>query len=192
MDLTAKKLFYVMCAGLIVGVLSAGYALYWANGQLEARANDINLLNIEKENLNKKIANAKNLEAKLDESQAIIEVANEVLPESKTQENIVGELIAIAAARNITLESINFNGSSTTNSPVTQADKVDGVAGVFSIGLTTSFATSYDNLLQLLRDLEGNKRRFEVTEIDITPNKDENGNVLSYSAQLTILTYVRP
>lgn len=194
MNLNAKNLFYFMCSFLVLGGIGVGYSLYWANAQLVARGDMINALNLEADDLDSQIINASRLTTQLSENEELRLIANEVLPRSKTQENIVAELLAIANSNGVALEGINFVGGNTNqaNSPVSQADKVDGVAGVYSIAVSTGFETTYEKLLTILEDLETNRRHFEVTDIDITPIKDESGNVSAYSTQLTVLTYVRP
>ncbi|MCA9349164.1 hypothetical protein KC878_03420 [Candidatus Saccharibacteria bacterium] len=189
----AKKFFYILIGLLVLGGIATGYGLAWANKQLADRAQKISLLNLQADELDKKIINAHKLQAELSSNQDLLTTASEVLPRTKNPENIVGELISIAAKLGIELESINFVGGSTSaNSPISQSDKVDDIPGVYSIGISTGFSTSYEKLLKLLEDLENNKRRFEITDIDITPIENDSGAIASYVTQLTILTYVRP
>jgi len=191
--MTPKKIFYSMCAGLVLTITGVGYSLYLANTQLKQRALDISQLNAEVDTLDTQIDNARTLKSELEDLQEVSRLTSEVLPAEKSQENIVGELVQIATNRNITLNSINFTGGAGGPAGgVTQSEKVDGIPGVFSLKVQTSFESSYSTILELLRDLENNKRRFEVTDISISPNQTETAGTPLFNASLDIVTYIKP
>ncbi len=191
--MTPKKLFLATSAGLVLGIGLIGYGLFWGDSVLNMRADEISQLKADQEDLDVRIENAKNLRDQLSEFDDISSLTKEVLPDTKTQENIVGELISIAANRGISLESINFVGGAgeSNNVELSQAEAVEGIPGVFSIQISTSLSTSYANILNILEDIEGNKRRFEVTDISISPTASEDG-ITNFSASLQIVTYIKP
>lgn len=183
-----------MCSLLLLGVGISGYAMYWANGQLATRSQGIASLEAKVSETEGKIVNASSLKSELESNQSLREVAAGVLPDSKSQENIVGELISIADERGITLDGISFSGGNAgrvTSYDQTQTQKVDGIPGVLSIAIDTTVKSTYSNILSLLEDIENNRRRFEVVNINITPNSAE-GVVLDYTAELDIITYIKP
>lgn len=188
LSMSTKKSFYLLLVCLVLVLGGIGYTLYWANSQLESRSEVIQQKRAESDDLENKIANASTLKEELETVSDIIDATNGILPDTKSQENIVGELVQIANNRGLQLNSISFRGSSDTENPETsQTEKVDGVSGVFSIPIQTSIETNYENVLQFLEDLENNKRQFEVTDLSISPK--ENGD---FAASLSIVTYVKP
>lgn len=187
-----KKFFYSLCAGLGLSVVVILYGIYWANGQLGSRSETLTQMSSELADLDERIQNAKQLESELEDLTETSQLVLEVLPDSKSQENIVGELISIASGRGIELENITFGGNAGSTTPETsQTERVEGLAGVYSIEVKSSFTTTYENLLTFLEDLETNKRRLEVIEIGISPKDTPSGPAL-FSASLTILTYLKP
>lgn len=193
MKLSSKQAFYGFCAGILVVLAGTGFTMYWAKNQLEARRLQINEKRVESQELDDKTARAKTLREQLNELSDIVSVSAEVLPDAKSQENIVGELLSLAANRGISLETIAFDGGSATgssNPETSQATQVVGMTGVFSLGVQTSVETDYENILQFLEDIENNKRQFEVTNISIAPSATEGSSL--FSAQLTLVTYIQP
>lgn len=187
---TSKQAFFGLCAGIVLSLAGTVFILYWANSQLEIRKDQINEKRTESQELDNNITRAKSLREQLDELSDIVKVSSEVLPSSKSQENIVGELLALASKRGLTLESISFEGASSdpTNPETSQAELLKDISGVYSLGIQTSITTDYENILQFLEDVENNKRQFEITDISIAPVPDTN----QFDAQLTLVTYIQP
>jgi Tfp pilus assembly protein PilO len=188
MKLTSKITFFSLLAALAIVIIAVGFMLYWSNSQLENRSASIEEKRMIAAELDAKTVAASKLKEELQQKSELVTVASDVLPDSKSQENIVGELIDIAASRGLKLESISFAGGQTVVDPETsQTEKVDGLPGVFSLSINTSIETDYENVLQFLEDLENNKRQFEVTNLSISPSEDELFSVL-----LSIVTYIKP
>ncbi|MEM6997955.1 MAG: hypothetical protein AAF413_03535 [Patescibacteria group bacterium] len=186
-----KKLFYSLSGGMVLIILGIGYGVYWANGQLRTSSTEISTKRTDLEILDAKVDNAQVLNNQLEDLRETQELVREVLPGSKSQENIVGELIAIASNRGVSLDEIAFsNGPSAPGAPE-GSTAVKGINGVFSLTVNTSIETDYENILGFLEDLENNKRRFEVIDISITPPAEDTNTNL-FGAQLTIVTYLKP
>lgn len=187
-----KQAFYGICASIFVVLAGTGLLMYWANNQLEARKAQINEKRLSSQELDNKILSAQSLRQQLEEKQEITSVTSDVLPSSKSQEDIVGELLAIAAKRGLSLESISFDGGTATKSAspeTSQAVAVKEIPGVYSLSIQTAIETDYENVLQFLEDVENNRRQFEVTTISISPT---SSNPNTFTAQLTLVTYLQP
>lgn len=188
MKVTSKIAFYSLLGALAVVTVAVAFMLYWSNTQLENRSASIETKRALAAELDAKTTAATKLKDELQKNSELIGVAKDVLPGSKSQENIVGELIDIAANRGLKLESIAFSGGQNISDPETsQTDLVDGMPGVFSLGLNTSIETDYENALRFLEDLENNKRQFEVTNLSINPVEGD-----LFTVTLTIVTYIKP
>jgi Tfp pilus assembly protein PilO len=187
MAVSSKQSFFGFLGGLILVLVAVALMMYWANSQLESRSASIQQKQAESQELDDKTARAGQLKDELKEYGDLISVTSDIVPNTKTQENIVGELIDIAAGRGLKLENISFGGSADVANPETsQTEKVDGMPGVFSLTVSTSIETDYENVLQFLEDLETNKRQFEVTNLSISPTDE------IFSVSLSIVTYIKP
>jgi Tfp pilus assembly protein PilO len=188
MKLTPKTSFYGLLALLLVVLAVVVASLYWSKSQLDQRSETIDEKRQQTAELDSKIDAAIKLRQELEVKSELVTVTEEILPSSKSQENIVGELIDIAANRGLKLASIAFSGAQSSADPETsQTEKVDGLPGVFSLNVTTSIETDYENVLQFLEDLENNKRQFEVTSLSISPNEGSQ-----FTVSLSIVTYIKP
>jgi len=189
-NISSKQAFYGLLASLALALVGTGYIMYWGNAQLEDRNAQINEKRLESQELEDKTTRAQGLREQLNELSDIAQISSDVLPSSKSQENIVGELLSLASGRGVTLSSISFGGGgSSTNPETSQAKQVKEIPGVFSIDIQTSIQTDYENILQFLEDVEENKRQFEVTDISIAPIA---GTPDQFNAQLTLVTYIKP
>ena len=188
MKLTPKSSFFGLLAALALVAGIVLLTLYWSKTQLEDRSAMIEEKQAQTDELDAKTAAAILLREELAEKSELVAVTSDIVPDSKSQENIVGELIDIAAGRGLQLETISFAGAQNTTNPETsQTEKVAGLPGVFSLTVNTSIETDYENVLQFLEDLENNKRQFEVTSLSISPNEFD-----TFSVSLSIVTYIKP
>ncbi len=188
-QLNSQTAFYGLIAALVIVLLGVGVMLNWANKQLRVQAESIAEKRVEAESLERQTAQARLYKQELEELGKLTGVVDAVLPDSKSQENIIGELIDIAAKRGLQLENISFGGSADAQNPETsQTEKVDGLPGVFSLVIQTQIETDYENVLQFLEDLENNKRQFEVTSLSLSPREDD----INFIATLSITTYIKP
>ena len=188
MKATSKTSFFGLIGALVLVLGLVIFMMYWSKSQLNNRSTSIDDKRMQVQELEAKTEAATKLRTELEEKSDLVQVVNDVLPDSKSQENIVGELIDIAATRGLQLANISFSGAQNSTDPETsQTEKVDGLPGVFSLNLTTAIETDYENVLQFLEDLENNKRQFEVKSLSISPNEGDQ-----FSVSLTIVTYIKP
>lgn len=189
LSLTSQNAFYLLLAVLIISIVAVIFMLKWANGQLEAKSNAIAEKREQSAMLERQTEQARLYKTELEELGDLTEVVDTILPESKSQENVVGELVDIAAKRGLKLENIAFAGSADEKNPETsQTEKVKELPGVFALKVETQIVTNYENVLQFLEDLENNRRQFEVTSLAIEPKEDG----VNFTASLSISTYIKP
>jgi len=188
-----KQAFFALITSLLLSVAGTVYMLYWSGNQLDIRRMQIADKHAESLELDIKTANATGLRTQLNELSDISSISSSVLPNSKSQENIVGELILLSANRGITLDTISFGAGSgkAINPETSQATAVKEIPGIFSLSIQTSVRTDYENLLQLLEDIENNKRQFEVTDLSISPSTGEGSEGI-FEVQLSLVTYIQP
>ncbi len=84
-------------------------------------------------------------------------------------------------------------------STVTQAKPVDGISGLYAIQITLSSITqkssskglTYEQTLSLLKAIEHNKHIFQMTNVNITPQKSTTDNSTLYQIGINLNTYLR-
>ncbi len=188
MKLTPKTSFFGLLGALALVSIAVIFTLYWSKSQLDNRSQTIDEKRTQVQELDTKTEAAIQLREELEENAELVQVTEDILPDSKSQENIVGELIDLAAGRGLQLATISFAGAQSSSDPETsQTEKVDGLPGVFSLRLSTAIETDYENVLQFLEDLENNKRQFEIQSLSISPNDGDQ-----FSVSLAIVTYIKP
>lgn len=141
-------------------------------------------------------------------------ISKVVVPESKDQAETVRQIVKLAAANNITLQSITFPSSNLgsgptasgavsapaagggpavgSNSSLSQLVPVPKISGVYDLQITVTSATNtatYPQLIGFLQSLENNRRTALVSTISITPDTT-NHNLFSF--RLTMDSYIKP
>ena len=134
-------------------------------------------------------------------------IAESIVPQDKNQAQAVREIVALAAASNITLTSITFPSSTLGNNSgavvptsaagtaasLSQLVPVTGIPGVYSLAIQIqndqNSAVSYTNFYNFLTKLEQNRLTSQVTGLSIEPLTAGNGNL---TFTLTINEYIRP
>lgn len=82
---------------------------------------------------------------------------------------------------------------------VTQAKPVDGVSGVYEVQVSlgnitqksTNKGVTYDQLLNVLRSIEQNRRIMQMTNISITPQKSLTDTSILYQLTINLKIYLR-
>jgi hypothetical protein len=132
-------------------------------------------------------------------------ITKSIVPQDKDQAQTVRELINIADANNVSLNTITFPSSTlgagatgaaraaTATPNLSQLTPVKSIPGVYNlqivIGNNASSYVTFNQLDAFLRGLENNRRTAAVSSLTITPQQD-NPNRLVFS--LIINTYIKP
>lgn len=82
------------------------------------------------------------------------------IPIGINQDEVIRDIVDVAAKRDITLRSISFSKS-------TSADQSVNVLRV-----SASFEGSYSDLINFLQGIEGNQRRFKINSISVQVNSE--------------------
>lgn len=139
-------------------------------------------------------------------------ITRTIVPEDKSQAEAVRQIVRIAADNDITLASINFPastlgdgikpGATATPSPaaggggknsLSQLQPVKNISGVYQLTIIVNgdpnAPVEYSKFINFLKDLEGNRRTAQVSNITLQPDT-KNRNLLSFS--LTLNNYIKP
>lgn len=196
--MTAKRLFWLLAAVmalLLVGLAGSVYAMdklvQSKSDELATSRGTIEQLTAQQTGLVKSKQDVQNYSD-------LEKITKAVVPQDKDQAQSVRELTNIAAANDITLNTITFPSSTlgsttTTSNNLSQLTPVKGIPGVYDLQITLansdSSTVTFNQLSAFLEDLENNRRTAAVDSLSITPLKD-NAKRLTFS--LVINTYIKP
>lgn len=200
--MTPKRVFFAVIIGVVALIGITGLGFYLVSQQLSKRAVNLSKLKADIDAVDVRIEDAQNALSQYEELRFIDEIANDVLPPDKVQSNLVSELYVLSSSAGVTIRAISFEapGGTQVNDPsLTQTKALEGVNGVFVLPASIAYETSsYNNFLRFLGNLEENRRKLQVSRLNISPvteNIPGGGNatrITGYQGQIELNVYVRP
>lgn len=217
--MNSKKVFFGML-GLVVLLSAAAAGLLVLGDQLLSKeSKKLVELRLEEHLLDQQQASLLKAQKDIEEYADLEKTVQAVVPQDKDQARAVREIIRIAGESGIKISSIDFPSSSLgakpskssgnqnpdapggssapkkKEAPVSQAEKVDGIDGVYSLQMNivpdASRPVSYYKFLEFLSKLENNRRTAQVTSVKIEPVGDSSINP-AVTFSLTINIFVKP
>lgn len=174
--MTAKKMNVILKVMLVLMVVGVGAGLYFANKKLTNLAQSTSELKAKVEITEQQIKSYEITKAKITNLDYVDELASQVLPAQEDQSTVVAELTQFGRQTGLSVARIEFLEAARAGT----TKKAATPAGVSVTPVTISIAAggSYQNLLSYLTLLENNRRRSQVSNINLAPD-DENPNRLS-------------
>lgn len=216
--MTSKKFFFVLCAALVL-LAAAGIAgTYFGASYLETRASNIVELKLQSAELDDQKLSLLQAKKDIQKYEELEHIAKSIVPQEKDQARTVREIVKIAEESNVPIGSITFpastlgqaaparrgtapaagEGSTATpqTSPTssdTQVKPVEGIPGLYQLEINIQTVSSspvrYTDMLNFLTKLQQNRRTSHVTNLTVTPSRD-NRNAVVFS--LTVNAYIKP
>lgn len=214
--MSAKQTFYAMCAAvLLLGAALIGGA-YGTQVLLKKESDKMVGLKAQVTTLTNEQTSLKVAKKQIAADADLYNISKVIVPQNKDQAQAVRQIVNLASANNVALDSINFpastlgtgvagasgttsvtatsGASATTGRPaLSQLTAVPKVPGVYSLQLTINSSTTqpatYDELIGFLAALEQNRQTAQVSTLDIQPNS-ANHRLFSFSIVLNI--YIKP
>lgn len=187
---TSKKAFKGM---LIVIAASAALSIglfYITDQNLQKRSKEISELRAQEEISQQQITIYEDARKKIDELAYIDELAQEVLPTSKDQANVIAEIRGFGIKSGVSVDTISFNGVTTQgdNLDLSQTKEFEGVSGVRILPAQLLLApdASYNSLLQFLERIEQNRRKIQVVGLSLTPNPENRTTFSTITIDINI------
>jgi tRNA A37 N6-isopentenylltransferase MiaA len=205
----------------LVGLLGIGFvaSVIGGNLYLEKQTKKLNELKVEDKLVEAQQTALTQAKRDLEKYAELERIAKSVVPQDKDQAKAVLEVVEIARASNISIQSITFpssnlgsraapsnnsapgesgQSSQPQTSPISQAKPVDGIPGLYSLEMKISPQPSdprqqinYYQLLNFLERIENNRRTAQITALQITPlSADRQSPFVRFS--LTINIFVKP
>lgn len=211
--MNSKRMFYVMAAVTsLVAILVIG-SLVLGSKLLGKQSDKLVALKLENRVLDEQDQAIVQANKDIEKYKDLLAVSKAIVPQDKDQAKTIREIVIIAQANGVNLQSFTFNtsslgqivpkavvtpGSEGTTTPVaptvsvpSQAEPVLGLAGVYSVPIIMESGQrcSYSQLISFLAQLEQKRRTAQVTEITLKPDPN-NPNFLDFSLKLNI--FVKP
>jgi len=174
---------YVLIVLLLAG---AGYGVYTMHQKLSSYANEVNHLSIDSELNQQGIENAKKLRRVLDENQENVARAAAIVADTQYyqyQDQIVQDVTSYASASGLTVLGFDFSTANKSNN-----SRVSGVKTVVAT-ITLQNPVPYSNYLKLLKLIERNLTKMQVTQLDISNDLKAPGTISS--PVITLEVYVQ-
>lgn len=213
--MSAKQTFYAMCAAvLLLGASLIGGA-YGTQVLLKKESDKMVGLKAQVTTLTDEQTSLKIAKKQVAADTDLYNISKVIVPQNKDQAQAVRQIVNLAAANNVSLDSINFpasnlgtgtrpgaiasaptsGGSATTGShpSLSQLIAVPKVPGVYSLQLTINSSpnqpATFDELIGFLSALEQNRQTAQVSSLDIQPNS-ANHRLFSFTIVLNI--FIKP
>lgn len=195
MNLTPKKLYYIMIGICAVAFVVLLVGVYGADKVLQIKAKAVREAQLDTLVLEEEQRRLSKAKSDIEKYQDLADIAKHIVPQDKDQAQTVREIVSIAGRHDIKLSSITFPSSSlgSKNADKSQLIPVKGIAGVFSIDINVESSkaepATYQNFLDFLEALEHNRRTALVKSISLQPD-GEDPSLLTFS--LTLREYIKP
>jgi Tfp pilus assembly protein PilO len=202
----ARRYFYVLSGVLLILVFIIFAAVIGGNSLLEDKAKKLSELKTENAAIEQQSFALRQAKIDIEKYNDLNEITKSIVPQDKDQAKTIREIINIANASGIPIESIAFESSNLGNTdkktssstggskaktpPVSQVKPVEGINDVYSLPIRVSSNgdVSYEGFLSFLERLEKNRRTAHVSNISLSPSN--NGSLVDF--ELTLNAYLKP
>jgi TolA-binding protein len=187
--ITATKLRLYLSASLLLVVLVAIAALYFANDKLQTYATEVSQATAQAQESQNNIQSLQRIQQELADNKSVIERTRDIVADSKSyqyQDQIIKDLNDYAKQSGITITNMDFSAASATT-PTTLAPSAPTGVKSTSVSVALKNPVNYTNLLRFVRSIEQNLTKMQISRINLS--KNENNQVTS--EVLTIEVYIR-
>lgn len=191
--ITATKLRLYLSGSLLLVVLVAIAALYFANDKLQTYATEVSQATAQAQESQNNIQSLQRIQQELADNKSVIERTRDIVADSKSyqyQDQIIKDLNDYAKQSGITITNMDFSAASTTTpatTPTTPAPTAPTGVKSTSVSVALKNPVSYTNLLRFVRSIEQNLTKMQISRTNLS--KSENNQVTS--EVLTIEVYIR-
>ncbi len=168
-----NKLLKVALALLIIAAIAI---LYLGDKQVVTVANETARLKAQVQVNEKQLSTYQKTKVKVDSLSYVNDLANKVLPAEKEQSAIVAEISQFALRSSLGIEQIAFVEVPKTAAGTSKSkSKVAIPKGVEVVPITVQFnsGSKYQNILDFLESVENNRRKMQVTNINLKPDPND-------------------
>ncbi|HEX7483868.1 MAG TPA: hypothetical protein VF281_01820 [Candidatus Saccharimonadales bacterium] len=183
--LTPTKLRLILATGLVLTITGAGVIFALASSQLKTVATTVSHKVADAQASQNNLTNLRKIERFLEDHQATVTRANDIVAESKSyeyQNQIVNDLKSYAASAGISITDFNFTsansaapttpaapaaGGTTTPATETAAPAAPSLKST-SVTVTLASPVRYDNLLRFIKAIEQNLTKMQISTVSLS------------------------
>lgn len=191
--MTPKRMNHILIGSLALLCIGGIFILYFANQKLTAIAEETATLSADIEVTKKQIKTYNATRIKVESLGYVDELARKVLPDTQDQSVVVAELSAFAQRNELQVAGIEFIevAKDTKGTKPKKSSKKDEKSstpkGVEVLPVLIKFTDApYDNLLNFLRNAEGNQRKMQITSINLEPDEEQREIMSEVSVALNL------
>jgi hypothetical protein len=187
--MTPKRLFYALsalCALLFIGI---GAVVYFGNSFLSKEAAKIADARADDELIEQRKALKNDLAKTIDDYADLKTLATKFLPDSKNQDDLIAEFYKIASDNDIDISGLSFTASGAKISSSSQTTPLKDAKNVLVFPFNvTNFTADFDQLISFMQDLENNRRKLQITQIQLQP--DDKTGLISVPS-MSVESYIK-
>ena len=214
--MTSKRVYYAIIGLILLLTIGIIGGTYGVNNLLQSRSNKVVLLKSKLAGLQQQQTELTQAKKAITAYTSLDHIAKVVVPENKDQAEAVRQIVALASANGIQLDSITFPSSTLGATPVgvkpvasaapaatpsassqalSQLVPVPNIPGVYDLVINIDSATetghlaTYSEMINFLSALEQNRLTALVSSISILPDATNHS---LFSFILTLDIYIKP
>jgi hypothetical protein len=214
--MNSRRLHTVLLGLLGLMIIGLAGGAYGVNSLLAKESDKLTGLKAKSQALNQEEIGLKKAKQDIAKYSDLEKITRAVVPEDKNQAEAVRELVNIAAANGISLESVTFPASTLGSTPagttakpaapatpslsagagaksLSQLVPVKNISGVYQLVITVDSdqaqPIAYNKLISFLSQLEHNRRTAQVSSIALVPDNNTR-SLLTFKLGLT--EYIKP
>jgi len=183
---TARLMRYgllVLLVALVAGMITS---LFYAQSILQEKATETSRIKAEAEFAQGEVATLDKLRADLANSETAIAKAEAIVADSQSyryQDQVIDDITSYADRYKVTIEGFDF--SADTSIPTGQ-EKTLASAKKTIVTVSVANETNYNDFLRLVRSLEQNVTKLQLTGLIISPTAGSGNNIAQTSLELEV------
>lgn len=185
-ELNSRMVSGLLIAVIVLLAIGIGVGSWFLQKTLSSKATETDHTKIDAELSQTELQRAKSLETYLDDNKAAVDKAQSVVAETQTyqyQNQIVNDIESYAEKAGVNILGYSF--------PLATSDAKPDSSGLKTVSatLTLKNPVSYIKYLKFLKYIEQNVTKMQITDVTLTPDKDNPKQIDSPTIGLKV--YVR-
>jgi Tfp pilus assembly protein PilO len=166
----SRTFFYIFIASCVALCVAIAVVLQSTTTNLKAKTAEIQSVNSDLDLIADRVTENQRLEKTLTDLSDVSVSIKKVLPVEKNQDILLAEIYSLARKNSITLENVGFVGDSKSPSSTSQTEEIKDAKDIRVYPFSASIkCTDFSRVLTLLEDLEKNRRKAQISSLNVNP-----------------------
>lgn len=183
---TARIVRYGLLALCLALLIATGVTMFYAQTILQQKATETSRIKAEAEFAQSEVSTLEKLRADLAASETAIQKTEAVVADSlsyRYQDQVIDDITSYANRYKVTIDGFDFSADTTIP---TGQEKTLTTAKKTLVTVSVGNDTNYNNFLRLVRSLEQNVTKLQLTGLTITPATGSGDNIAQTSLDLEV------